>query len=372
MKKRRDKTHASQQTVRTDGNVVGPAFAGPSGSAGSPRDRVKPGRRIELRGSGDHRMSTNAKPWLIAAWPGMGNVAVIAVSYLIQQLGMRQHAELSAREYFDVGEVLVKDGLVAPVRLPHGVFFRWSNPRGGRDLVAFIGEAQPTGKTYAYAHELMEAAAEFGVERVVTFASMASALHPAADPKVAGIATSTAALAELRRAEVEPMEDGQIGGLNGVVLAAAAEHGVSGMCLLAEIPYFAANIPNPKAARVALSVFSVLAGIDIALDELGKQADVVDQALTQVYEQLKAQGILGQAEELGEESGEAAPPSSEAARAEPSEPPLDLASRRRIERLFDEARKDRLKAVALKQELDRLGVFAQYENRFLDLFRHAD
>jgi hypothetical protein len=40
----------------------------------------------------------------------------------------------------------------------------------------------------------------------------------------------------------------------------------------------------------------------------------------------------------------------------------------RVERLFREARGDRAKAFELKRELDRLGVFARYEDRFLNLF----
>ena len=40
-----------------------------------------------------------------------------------------------------------------------------------------------------------------------------------------------------------------------------------------------------------------------------------------------------------------------------------------IEQLFGECQTDRSHAYQLKNELDRLGVFAKYENRFLDLFR---
>ncbi len=39
--------------------------------------------------------------------------------------------------------------------------------------------------------------------------------------------------------------------------------------------------------------------------------------------------------------------------------------------LCDEAKKNTTKALALKKELDRLGVFKKYEDRFLDLFRRA-
>ena len=51
---------------------------------------------------------------------------------------------------------------------------------------------------------------------------------------------------------------------------------------------------------------------------------------------------------------------------------LGDAGRQRINRLFTQAAKDRSKAFELKQELDRLGVFKEYEDRFLDLFKHTD
>jgi len=40
-----------------------------------------------------------------------------------------------------------------------------------------------------------------------------------------------------------------------------------------------------------------------------------------------------------------------------------------IETLFEAAQKDRSRAHELKQELDRLDLFREYEDRFLDLFK---
>jgi hypothetical protein len=45
---------------------------------------------------------------------------------------------------------------------------------------------------------------------------------------------------------------------------------------------------------------------------------------------------------------------------------------RHIEELFDEVSRDRSKAYELKRELDRLEVFKDYEDRFLDLFKKSD
>lgn len=53
----------------------------------------------------------------------------------------------------------------------------------------------------------------------------------------------------------------------------------------------------------------------------------------------------------------------------PEEETLSPADRQRIEQLFEQSAHDRSKAFELKQELDRHGVFKEYEDRFLDLFK---
>ena len=318
-------------------------------------------------------------PWLITAWPGMGNVAMISAVYALEQLGAEPFAELSAVGHFDVDKVEVKDGVVASTHMPRSIFYRWTNP-SGRDLIIFIGEAQPSSNAYAFAHSLLEHASKLGIERVITIASMASQLHPSAEPRVFGVATDQAALEELRRLEVLPLEDGQIGGLNGLMLGVAAERRVPGVCLLGEIPYFAAAVPNPKGAKAVLEVVAVLAGIHLDFEEITKQSKVMDKALLSLMKRLQDQaGSDPDDDDEGETAeGEVRASSQDdesepaAPTPKPAEPKVpDFAVRSRIEEMFEQARKDRTHAVRLKEDLDKLGVFKLYENRFLDLFKRA-
>lgn len=308
--------------------------------------------------------------WLVAAWPGMGNVAVIAAGYMIQKLGLKQIGEMPRHDRFDISAVEVKNGVISAPRMPRNLLYQGDRPNGAR-LTVFIGEAQPSTAGYSFAHELMNKARELGCTRVVTFASMASQLHPMAQPRVYGATTREDLLDELSRLEVKVVEQGQIGGLNGVLLGAAAERGVPGTCLMGEIPYFAPGVPNPKAARAVVDAFSLMAGLDIEVDELTQHAAQIDQMLLQMMEKLQAQGQLPEQNEEAGESFESNP-----SVAEPETPSgsrkLDEPARRKIESLFAEAEADRSRSVALKQELDRLGVFKDYENRFLDLFRRAE
>jgi proteasome assembly chaperone (PAC2) family protein len=299
------------------------------------------------------------RPWLVAVWPGMGNVAISAGYYLMAKLGMHLFAELSAQELFDVGHIEVKAGLIHPGHAPRNRFFVWRDPQGRRDIVVFIGEAQPPLGKYAFCRRIIDFARELGVERIITFAAMATPMHPAHEARVFGAATDEAALDELRRLEVQILDDGHIGGLNGVLLGVAVERDCRGACLLGEMPHVFAQLPFPKASLAVLKAFAALTGIGIDLDELNEQANDMDQKLGELLEQM--QEAFGQ---RGETEEPAAPD-------EPAEEPPRLTPEAiaRIEQLFERARQDRAAAYELKRELDRFAVYREYEDRFLDLFK---
>jgi hypothetical protein len=310
-------------------------------------------------------------PWLIAVWPGMGNVALAAGGYLVEQLGARPVAELPARDLFEVQHVEVKEGVARIGRMPRNMFFAWRHPEDtGRDLLVFMGEAQPQRGGYAFCHRLIEYAQEQGISRVFTFAAMATQLHPTEDARVFGVSTQAGSLPELEKQGVEILSEGQISGLNGVLLAAAAERQLPGVCLLGELPFFAVGVPNPKASMAVLRVFSALSDIHIDFTGIEEQAKQAEKFHLQLLDKLnEAPNQRGEGEagftvpEFVKQSDD------DDDEPEPSKPALDFAGRQHIETLFENAAKDRSKAFDLKRELDRLGVFAQYEDRFLDLFK---
>jgi len=322
-----------------------------------------------------------SSPWLVAVWPGMGSVATLAGSHLARSLPARVVEELNAEAFFEVQHVEVHNGLASAGRRPRNVVLLWKDPEGRRDLLIFVGEAQPDRDGYGLCQQLVERARAWGVERIVTFAAMATQLQPMQDPRVFAIGTDQPVLQEATRHGAELLSQGQISGLNGVLLAAAAEASLPGLCLMGEMPYFATQVPNPQAALAALEVFSRLSGVQVDFGELKEQSEHVQRQLSQLMQQMS-----GEEEDEGEftipEVAEPGPPPDDKpapegeadadaeAEAEPApELELDPATVKRLEQMFEQADHDRGKAVELKQELDRLGVFKRYEDRFLDLFR---
>ncbi len=348
----------------------------------------------------DHPITHNrlTDPWLLAVWPGMGNVALGAGSYLVEKLDVQPLFTIPTGDFFDLGQVQVRDGVVGPARFPENRLFGWKNPAGGRDLVIFVGEAQPSTRGFAFCEGLLRAAQGLGVQRVFTFASMVTPQHPSAPSRTFAVATSEALLEEVRRLDpnVGVLTEGAISGLNGTLLAAAAAQGLEGVGLLAEVPQIAANVPYLKAAHAVLTVFNRLAGVSVDLGDLAAQAARVEKGLLQLIQQLGAmaaqaqQAIGGAAEAQGtteaqDDDGDDDEPDLREQRAreargqaDPDEEhagaPAALAPDvvAHIEELFLAAAGDRAQALELKALLDEHDAFKAYEDRFLNLFSRRE
>ncbi|MCW1885716.1 PAC2 family protein [Luteolibacter flavescens] len=303
-------------------------------------------------------------PWLVAVWPGMGTVAMGAGYYLMAKLGMHLWEELPARDLFEVDHVDVKDGLIQTAPLPRSRLFLWKDPNEKHDLIVFIGEAQPPAKSAQICHQLIDLVRPLGVTRVFTFAAMATGLRPGEHGRVFGAAIDRGTLDRFRDLDLTVLEGGQINGLNGVLLGVAAESGMQGGCLLGEMPQLFSQLPYPKASLAVLEFFATLAGIKIDLTELESHAQDVEDKLETFLSRIE------QAIHQVEGAGESAIPALDADEEdEKKKPKLSAEDRQHLEQLFTEAKADRARAYFLKQELDRLKVFRDFEDRFLDLFK---
>lgn len=325
------------------------------------------------------------RPWFVAVWPGMGHVALNAGVYLLAKLGMTAVAEIDGGETFDINQVEVKAGVIQPARRPRNRFFVWTDPLKRHDLVVFLGETQPPVGKFLFCRQVIDFARNLGVDRVVTFAAMATAMRPEHPSRVFGAATDEDGVAELRRLDTTVLEEGNIGGLNGVLLGAAAQSGMRGSCFLGEMPQVFAQVPFPKASLAILEAFSLLTGIDIDLDELAEQAHAVEEQLGELLSRVEEQYGPQSGpdddddEEDDEDSIEFSTDEGEPESAggqegvgyqyEDGDEPVAPPAVQRIEELFARAADDRKRAFELKRELDRLGLFKRYEDRFLDLFK---
>lgn len=221
-------------------------------------------------------------PNILAAWPGVGNVATIVATYLKSKLEFKELGEIEASHFFDPIGIVVKDNIVESPQFPQSKFYYWKNKDKGNSLILFIGDDQPVAKGYDLAQCVLDVGLSFGVKRIYTCAAALTRIHPTEPPRVWGVATNQSLAAELKEYDLVERGNFQIAGLNGLLLGAAKERGVDGLCLLGEVPTYATRVPNPMAALAIIGILTRMLGIKIDTLELAQQAAETKETMKQL------------------------------------------------------------------------------------------
>jgi len=299
-------------------------------------------------------------PILVAAWPGMGNVAITAVNYLKNQLGATFLCEISPDDFFAATGATVKKQIIKSPESPKNQFFYYKSSTAENDILFFQGSAQPIPHLeYEFAKQILKFAMSFDVKFVYTTAAAPSDMHFKDNPRVFAAPNHKDLLRTLLEYKVHFMGEGTIAGLNGLLVSVAAEMGLKGVCLLGEIPFFTAQIDFPRASLRILEVLAKLLKIKM---------DLVDLEL---YAEQKEKEIEPLASLLSKEKEESSLPKNENNIVPPQEEKVSKSVRLRIEKLFRQAEFDRTykSKMRLKEELDKWELFDDYLDRFLDLFK---
>ena len=319
------------------------------------------------------------KPYLITAWPGMGEVAFKAASYLVDTLKAEEFAQIPAEEFFYLSGSVIQDGILSAPGLPQSKFYFWKNSatkRGGsannyggkndaHDLLIFLSNAQPDlAKAADYSQRIIKLAKSFNAEAAFGMASMPLPIDHTQQPGVWFAATEAALKNDLKKFGLEMLSEGQISGMNGLFLGLAKNAGLKGICLLGEIPLYTIQIENPKAALAALKALCKILDLRLDLTALEVQAQHMEGEINKLLDFLKL-GPPGQSGPIGEEEIE------KIKKTLSQLTKLPVSVKEKIEKLFSAAKADTAKANELKSELDKWNVYKEYEDRFLDLFKRS-
>ena len=247
-------------------------------------------------------------PVMIAAWPGVGNVAMLLANYMLDKLDFKDLAEIDASLFFDPIGVLARDHIIETPQFPQSHFYYWKNKKGAHDIILFVGDDQPDVKIYDFAGCVLDFAQYYGVERVYTCAAAMTNIHFIEQPKVWAVATNKLLLQELSKFELLQKGSIQIAGLNGLLLGLAKERDFNGVCVMTEVPSQTSRMENPMAALAILKTFMRLLDIEIETKELAENAremtEQIKQAMTIAmgeYIEHFTQPIWEQGEGEGEE-----------------------------------------------------------------------
>ena len=306
-------------------------------------------------------------PIFIAAWPGMGEVAYRSALFLKEVLGAKIFAKLEAHEFFKPAAVVVNKGIINIPSVPAGFFYYYKGKKGP-DMIIFLGEAQPPLEySEALSLAIVNFAKRYKSKLIITFAAKPEAIDHKSDPKVWVASTHADILETFKSFGSKVLKEGQISGLNGVILGVGKRKRIKGLCLLGEIPFYTVQIENPKATTAILDLISKYIKVDINLSSMRDRSKFIEEEIDKLISYLKGEAQQPQGPlPLSDEDIDKIKKDLAAYTK------LPQSVREKVEKLFKEAEKDMAIANKLKAELDHWNVYSEYEDKFLGLFKKKD
>jgi proteasome assembly chaperone (PAC2) family protein len=253
-------------------------------------------------------------PILIACWPGIGNIGILAVEAIREALNAEEFGYIEPWDYFYPKKVLFRDGELIGLEFPSSKFYFKNTDN--KDLIIFIGEEQPVWdskpyaegvKAYQMANAVLDVAESLGCKRVYTSGAAVTSIHHTMKSKVWAVPNNPSLLPEIEgykntilMSQVEGVNgQGSITGLNGLLLGVAAKRGMDAICVMGEIPVYLQGFPvlYPKASRSILELMADILDIEIDTSGITQFAKKTEEEINLLYDKLPSE-VKTQLEEL--------------------------------------------------------------------------
>jgi len=279
-------------------------------------------------------------PHLICGFPGTGLVGKLAVDYLIKELGAIHMADLFS-SYFSPQVVIQADGTTnivknslyyvkntsnsnknksskikkeikeigkpevqlgqtiigddspntLPPLPPHqqsttSLNSITSGPLSSKDLILLTGDSQPVvpGSEYILSEQILDLITKFKISNIYSLASYVTGTF-VNNPKIYGTATNQEIVKSFRSFNISTLDNGNITGMNGLILGLGKLRGIEGICLLGETSGY---VIDAKASKNLLEIVNNVLGIHINMDEMNKRSKDTEILIKNLEQQMMA------------------------------------------------------------------------------------
>jgi uncharacterized protein (TIGR00162 family) len=278
---------------------------------------------IEIVFSGKKLQSLNS-PKLICGFPGTGLVGKLAVDYLIKELDAIHMADLFSC-YFSPQVVIQSDGTTNIVK--NSLYYVKTNNNtfinkkqiknlskldiqsdhsvndsnkstndslkladgslfSSNDLLLLTGDSQPVvpGSEYILSEQLLDLITKFKISNIFSLASYVTGTF-VNEPKIYGTATNPDIIKSFRSFNISTLDNGNITGMNGLILGLGKLRGIEGTCLLGETSGY---VIDAKASKNLLEILNKILGIKINMDEINKRSKDTEILIKNLEQQMMA------------------------------------------------------------------------------------
>ncbi|MGZ5546735.1 MAG: PAC2 family protein [Nitrososphaeraceae archaeon] len=287
----------------------------------------------------EKKMPSLNSPHLICGFPGTGLVGKLAVDYLIKELGAIHMADLFS-SYFSPQVVIQVDGTTnivknslyyvkknnnnntnnktsknkkeikdiskpevqsdqsindpaaSPSPPPQSTVSlnptttTVSSPLSSQDLILLTGDSQPVvpGSEYVLSEQILDLITKFKISNIYSLASYVTGTF-VNDPKIYGTATNPEMIKSFRSFNISTLDNGNITGMNGLILGLGKLRGIEGICLLGETSGY---VIDAKASKNLLEILNNVLGININMDEMNKRSKDTEILIKNLEQQMMA------------------------------------------------------------------------------------
>ncbi|MCJ7636205.1 MAG: PAC2 family protein [Nitrososphaeraceae archaeon] len=286
----------------------------------------------------EKKMPSLNSPHLICGFPGTGLVGKLAVDYLIKELGAIHMADLfssyfspqvviqvdgttnivknslyyvkknnnntnnktskNKKEIKDINKPEVQsdqsinDSAASPSPPPQSTVSlnptttTVSSPLSSQDLILLTGDSQPVvpGSEYVLSEQILDLITKFKISNIYSLASYVTGTF-VNDPKIYGTATNPEMIKSFRSFKISTLDNGNITGMNGLILGLGKLRGIEGICLLGETSGY---VIDAKASKNLLEILNNVLGININMDEMNKRSKDTEILIKNLEQQMMA------------------------------------------------------------------------------------
>ncbi|MFH1613140.1 MAG: PAC2 family protein [bacterium] len=294
------------------------------------------------------------EPIILAVWPGMGNVGLLAMDYIRESLNAILFAEIEMEEFEVLEAIIVEKGISKLPLFSKNVFYFSKK----YNLVIFESESQIEGiGGIKIINEILNFAQKVKAKMIFTGAAFPLLTEYKNQVEIYGVVNENSLCDFLNHYNIKKMEDGQISGLNGLLLGYAQKNEIDAICLLSTIPLYAINLSNPRASKKMVEQLATILNIkidytklDILIVEMDKKMEMIESKIKTMFAPMQENLEINTIQDKVQDK-------------------IPDHIIEKIENLFKESEKDKKKAYLLKKELDRWNLYKLYEDKFLDLFK---
>ena len=206
----------------------------------------------------------------IAGFTTAGMVGVIAASHIIRTLRLNQLGTVLNADFPAVA--LIQDEIPKhPVRVYQG-----------NGIGVFTSEIKFQDKQdIMFASTVLEWYTKGGFDKLIIIDGVTSNDQQLEQGELYGVGSSKSARDDLKRAGIEPIQQGIVAGITGFLLGEGDRLGIDVTALLADAsPMY----PDARAAAIAIEAVCDLTGLEIPLGDLLENAREIENSVRDVFE----------------------------------------------------------------------------------------